>query len=113
MDEALGRAIELEPGMFAAYNHLGLALHDREISGIDRCVFEGDFADAELCEERITNLSQAYLVLGDYPACGWAEYEWRLGVPSIVATRKFDRPRWDGSNPAGKTIFVHRGDLGT
>jgi tetratricopeptide (TPR) repeat protein len=109
LDEALAeveRAIELEPGMFAAYNHLGLALHDQ---GKYRESIEAYLNAISLMQNYAkahANLSQAYLVMGDYPR-GWVEYEWRLGVPSIVATRKFDRPRWDGSSPAGKTIFVH------
>ena len=109
LDEALaevGRAIELQPQMFAAYNHLGLVLYDQgkyqeAIEAYSKALsLRHDYPKGH------TNLSQAYLVLGDYPR-GWAEYEWRLEVPSIVGTRKFDRPRWDGSDPAGKTIFLH------
>jgi tetratricopeptide (TPR) repeat protein len=109
LDEALAevkRAIELQPGMFAAYNHLGLVLFDQGKypeaieAYLHAIALKPDYAKAH------TNLSQAYLVLGDYPR-GWEEYEWRVGVASIVGTRKFDRPRWDGKEAAGKTIFVH------
>jgi tetratricopeptide (TPR) repeat protein len=109
LDESLAevrRAIELQPHMFAAYNHLGLTLYDQgkyreAIEAYSRALaIKQDYPKGH------ANLSQAYLVLGDYPR-GWAEYEWRLQVPSIVGTRRFERPRWDGSDPAGKTIFVH------
>src|SRR5207302_119443 len=35
---------------------------------------------------------------------GWQDYEYRWGRKSMPE-RRFDRPRWDGSSPEGKTIL--------
>jgi Tfp pilus assembly protein PilF len=46
------------------------------------------------------------LLQGDFER-GWPEYEEsRWGVPG-VSQRHFDRPRWDGSSFAGKTLLLH------
>ncbi|HEX4054487.1 MAG TPA: tetratricopeptide repeat-containing glycosyltransferase family protein [Tepidisphaeraceae bacterium] len=109
LDEALDAiraAIKLQPQMRGAHNHLGLVLADMEqyqeaIGAYSTAIaLKPDYAMAHC------NLSQVYLLLGDYQR-GWAEYEWRLGVPSLAGTQQFDRPRWHGGNPSGKTIFVH------
>ena len=49
--------------------------------------------------------SLALLHTGNF-AEGWKEYEWRLRVPRLNAT-KYPWPRWDGSPAKGKTILVH------
>jgi len=39
---------------------------------------------------------------------GFREYEWRWRDATFTSKpRDFDRPLWDGSDPAGRTIFVH------
>jgi tetratricopeptide (TPR) repeat protein len=53
------------------------------------------------------NLGLALLTLGDYER-GFAEYEWRWRCDNFTtASRDFGKPMWDGSDPAGRTIFVH------
>lgn len=37
---------------------------------------------------------------------GWKAYEWGLKSGDRQPLRKFDFPRWDGTNPAGKTILL-------
>ena len=45
------------------------------------------------------NLGNILLLMGDFEN-GWKEYEWRPLLP-------LNRPRWDGSSLAGKTILLH------
>jgi hypothetical protein len=47
----------------------------------------------------------ALLLKGDYER-GLPDYELRLLV-GASRPRRFDRPAWDGSDPAGKTILLH------
>jgi tetratricopeptide (TPR) repeat protein len=50
------------------------------------------------------NRALAWLQAGDY-ARGWPAYEWRWRRSS-APSRLFARPRWDGSDPTGKTILL-------
>lgn len=53
------------------------------------------------------NYAQHLLRLGRFDE-GWKEYEWRWRLPEMAAwAPRFDRPRWDGSEPAGKTLLVY------
>ncbi|WP_199249876.1 tetratricopeptide repeat protein [[Phormidium] sp. ETS-05] len=54
------------------------------------------------------NLGVALLLSGNLPE-GFAGYEWRWGIQSIVAPlrRSFPQPRWDGSPLEGKTILLY------
>jgi hypothetical protein len=53
------------------------------------------------------SLAIALLSVGDYQR-GFAEYEWRWRCDNFTtAARDFGRPMWDGSDPSGRTIFVH------
>ncbi|MFA5885698.1 MAG: tetratricopeptide repeat protein [Acidimicrobiia bacterium] len=45
------------------------------------------------------------LRLGRYPE-GWLDYEWRF-LTGAVPRLSLPRPRWDGSNLAGRRILVH------
>jgi hypothetical protein len=52
-------------------------------------------------------LGRVSLLLGDYNA-GWRGYEWRThGQDTSGLSLAFPPPRWDGSDPAGRTILVH------
>jgi tetratricopeptide (TPR) repeat protein len=57
-----------------------------------------DYADAHW------NLSLLLLLNGEYKI-GWKEYEWRFLAES-AEDMSDSRPRWDGSDPGGKTIFI-------
>src|SRR5439155_12162790 len=46
----------------------------------------------------------ALLLKGDFPA-GWAEYEWRWRTRDAQPLRT-DKPAWDGSPPAGRTVLL-------
>ncbi len=53
------------------------------------------------------NRSLALLAVGNY-AEGFEEYEWRWRCGSFTSPpRDFDRPMWDGADPAGRTILIH------
>jgi Flp pilus assembly protein TadD len=103
---AFRNAIRLKSDYADAHSNLGSALrsagrYQEAINAYSTAIaLKPDYATAH------HNLSHLYLLLGDYRR-GWAEFEWRLQVPSVVAPRRFDRPRWDGGDLAGKTIFVH------
>ncbi len=50
--------------------------------------------------------SRILLLLGHWKE-GWAEFDSRLKVPKLHLDRDFPQPRWDGSDPSGKTILLH------
>jgi tetratricopeptide (TPR) repeat protein len=53
------------------------------------------------------NRSLALLALGRYTE-GFEEYEWRWRCGSFTSPpRDFDRPMWEGPDPAGRTILIH------
>src|SRR5204862_1011312 len=53
------------------------------------------------------NRAFALLSMGDLLE-GFYEYEWRWRCQNFTTPpREFDRPMWDGSDPAGRTILVH------
>ena len=98
------RAIELTPDLSEAYNNLGNVLRD-----------QGDFAGALACYEQSLKLlpegvdahwnrSLVWLLEGNF-AQGWAEYEWRWKLKTF-STRATNRPLWDGSPLAGRTILL-------
>lgn len=53
------------------------------------------------------NYAQHLLRLGRFDE-GWKEYEWRWRLPEMAAwAPQFDRPEWDGSELAGRTVLVY------
>lgn len=113
-DEAacvLGRALAVKPDYAAAVANLALVRRD-----------QGKLADAlDACDSALqqqpdnptwrTNRATLLLQMGRFRE-GWAEYEWRWRAEGFV--RDADRsplPRWDGSDPAGRTILL-RGEQG-
>jgi len=53
------------------------------------------------------NLALALLQAGDF-ARGWAEFEWRLSVPSLAALRRdFPQPIWRRQDVSGATLLLH------
>lgn len=52
------------------------------------------------------SLAMCRMLQGDF-ARGWAEFEWRWDCSTLNTQRlKFEKPAWDGSDPAGKTILL-------
>lgn len=99
------QAASLRPDFASAWSNLANVL--RDVGQVDEAVeayrraiaIQPDHADAH------KNRAILSLLLGDY-ANGFLEYEWRWKCDN-AQLRRFDRPRWTGEDPAGKTIFVH------
>ena len=104
-DEAIAslrQAVELLPNLAAAHTNLGNALHEAGMfdaakqSHARAIEIQPDFAEAHF------NLGIAQLLTGDFER-GWKEYAHR--APSPLEPK--DRPRWDGSPLARKTILLY------
>ncbi len=109
-DEAVGcfhRAIQQQPNLAEAHRQLGLAAQaggrvDEALAYYRKAIE----ADPTLANAHF-NLALLSLLHGDFET-GWREYEWRWRVPAFPSpTRKYPQPKWDGSNLAGKTLFIH------
>lgn len=116
-DEAVAaqrRAIALAPERPSVLANLGVALfdlghYDEAIAASRRAIA----ADPELATAHL-NLALLLLLKGEF-AEGWREYRWRWrDKQQAGARRDFERPEWDGTPLAGRTILVHaeqgRGD---
>lgn len=106
-DEAatvLARALALAPGLTAARESLSRALFNarrfEEAAAVERELLRGD-PDAIRLHLR---LAHALLAQGQLEE-GWAEYAWRLRQPGFTWGTQ-GLPRWDGSDPRGRTIRV-------
>ncbi len=102
----LRRALEMDAGNADAWCNYGSALRqlgrvDEAISGYRRALsIQSDHANAHY------NLGLALLVKGNFSE-GWHEYEYRWKALSHLKPRNCSLPRWNGQNPAGKTIFIY------
>ncbi|HEY7087346.1 MAG TPA: tetratricopeptide repeat protein [Tepidisphaeraceae bacterium] len=104
---SLERALALQPRDIEGWNNLStLRRKNRDIAGA--------LAAANKALElgpghpgAHGNIGLALLAMGDYEK-GFPEYEWRWRCDNFTtAPRDFDKPMWDGTDPAGRTIFVH------
>jgi tetratricopeptide (TPR) repeat protein len=104
--ELIGRAIELFPQMPEANCDLGIVLHTRGLLEPAIAAFRESL---RLDPDRAAthwNLGTALLAQGQLLE-GWPEFEWRLKLGIWPLDRGFAQPKWDGSDPAGKTILIH------
>lgn len=109
-DEAMAsydHALHLRPTYGDAYLNKGVTL--RQLNHLD----EAETQDRRALElmpgnpEAHFNLSQVLLLQGKFPE-GWAEYEWRQQAgPAERHRPPFPQPRWNGEDPAGRTILLH------
>lgn len=103
----LETAIELLPNNPDALNTLSAAYRSagRPREAVEAA--EKAIAIAPGHTEAHGNLALSLLAAGDYKR-GFHEYEWRWRCENFTTSpRDFDRPMWDGSDPAGRTILVH------
>ena len=103
---AYRRALDLKPDHAVAWNNLGLALQaaNRLAEAID--AFRASLRHAPGFAQAHWNLGLALLAHGEF-AEGWREYDWRLAIPELGRDLpKPAGPRWDGGNPAGRTILL-------
>ena len=101
------RAVAINPDFAQAHNNLGVILTDRgalddAMRLLNRALeIQPDYAEAR------NNRALLQLQRGDF-AQGWREYEWRWKGKALSRFyRPFARPQWDGSDLAGRTVFLH------
>ena len=106
-EESYRRALALRPDTPLAQKNLATLLRDR--GQVDASIGEflrllerhPDYADAHF------GLAFSLLLQGDFSA-GWPEYEWRWqSSNSPEAMRRFDKPRWEGQDIAGRTVLAY------
>jgi tetratricopeptide (TPR) repeat protein len=105
------KAIQLAPDREKYYYNLAVSLektgeYQQAINNYLQAIrIKPDYADARW------NLSLVLLLTGEFKT-GWKEYEWRFLAES--AENMFsDKPRWNGIDPAGKSICIkHEQGLG-
>lgn len=103
--ESLTTAVELDPVSAEAHNNLGTALQARaQFDEAWEHYQKAVALDPELPDAHFS-LGTQLLRQGEL-ARGFAEYDWRWKCKSFT-TRRFDKPRWDGSPLAGRTILLH------
>ena len=103
---AYRRAISLKREHAVAWNNLGLALQasNRLPESIE--AFRSALEIAPQFAHAHWNLGLALLAHGDF-AEGWREYDWRLAITELGGRiAPPPAPRWDGTNPAGKTLLL-------
>ncbi len=99
-------ALALRPGYASAWANLGQCLTDQgrfeeALDSLDRAVaLQIDHPDAH------ANRGICLLTLGRFRE-GWREYEWRWRTASFSSPRRdLGKPAWDGSDLAGRTLFL-------
>jgi Flp pilus assembly protein TadD len=99
------KAANLRPDFASAWSNLANVLRDagrldEALAAYRRAIaIQPDHPDAH------KNMAILLLLRGDY-ANGFWEYEWRWRCDG-AQLRRFDRPRWTGEDPAGKTVFLY------
>lgn len=105
--QAYDRALQLRPAHLETLVSLGL-LHQEQLQlpAAIQC-----FQQALACDPRNPEphwqLATAWLAQGDFGR-GWPEFEWRWQLKDFTTPpERFAQPAWDGSNPAGRRLFLH------
>ena len=105
-ETACRHVLEREPGNADAYTCLAdvlvqLGRPTEALANYQEAVaLAPENADAQF------NLGRVSLLLGDYKT-GWRGYEWRThGREKSAGSAPAALPRWDGSDPRGRTILV-------
>lgn len=101
----LCKIVEMHPDHAGAWGNLGVATKNfGDLKTALRCfdrVLELDPGDAKAQWNRsLTLLGMGRL------AEGWAAYEWRFRSGAVPREQPSSQPRWEGNDPAGKTILV-------
>ena len=103
-------AIDLDPGAPAAWLNLSHAfkamnqLEDAALTARQAIALRPDEAEYHF------HLAHILLLLGDLDT-GWAEYDWRWGLPDFAWIGRvhgtFSQPLWTGQDITGKTILIY------
>lgn len=100
------KAVELQPAFAEAHNTLAHALSvggkiEEALAEFDRAIeLKPDYADA------YWNRALLFLIRGEFER-GWQAYEWRWQCKRATPLPPFVKPRWDGSDLAGRTLLLH------
>ncbi|MBK8173928.1 MAG: tetratricopeptide repeat protein [Rhodospirillales bacterium] len=106
-ERALRAALDLRPTYPSALANLGLVLQEQARYAEALVAYERAIAADANHAAAHGNRAMLQLLLGRLEE-GFAEYEWRWRMPGFATpSRTFAAPAWDGSDPAGRTIFVH------
>ena len=98
------QALQIHPNFPMGMMNLGVAL--RSLGRFDeaRTSFERAMAIEPNNPTLHQNLANEMLIAGDWTQ-GFAEYERRLD-DTATYVRTWPKPRWDGSNPSGRTLLL-------
>ena len=101
----LCHAAERYPENAAAWANLGVAAKNLgDLNTALRCLDRALQLEPEHANAR-WNRSLCLLGQGRIEE-GWLDYEWRWKTSEHCEERPFHQPRWDGSDPRGKTVLV-------
>jgi len=106
--ETYQQAIRIKPDLADAYNNLGVIFQEQgklvdALENYEQAIkLDRNFADAHW------NYALALLLSENFTQ-GWQEFEWRFYKNNWQRTYPFryDLLKWDGSNFAGKRLYVH------
>ena len=103
--EAYQRILRIDPNHPGAHNGMGVELTDQ--GRYDEALAEYERAVAQEPNHPGAHLNRAFLRLmhGDFQR-GLPEYEWRFRMEEYIVPA-FVPPRWEGADPAGRTILLH------
>ncbi len=101
----MSQAMELTPDNAGTWTNLGLVL--KSLGQLETALRCHNFALALEPQHvnALWNRSLCLLALGRI-AEGWVYYDWGWKTGARNPERPFSQPRWEGSDPAGKTILV-------
>jgi len=101
----LCQAVERHPNNAAAWANLGVAA--KNLGDLNTAIQSFDRALTLEPAHMNARWNRSLCLLGTGRlAEGWMDYEGRWKASEHCQERPFTQPRWDGSNPAGKTILV-------
>ncbi len=100
-------ALSADPGYASALANLARVLHEQGRYEAALAACDEALALAPDHPEARGNRAVVLLTLGRF-AEGWGDYEARWRVDGFTTPRRtFDRPAWDGSDLAGRTLLLH------
>ena len=103
--EAYLTAVNLDPSADTAFYNLGI-IAQKHGSHTEALQFFDQALQAKP-QTALTHTARAFslLMMGRFQE-GWPAYEWRWHLPNN-APRICAQPRWDGSNPKGKRLYLY------
>ncbi len=103
--ECFHRALAIQPDSAEAHNNRGTTLQAQGLFAEALACYEQALRCDPLAADAHFNLGTHRLRKGDLES-GFPEYEWRWKFKTF-SSRRFNEPRWDGSDLRGRTILLH------